>query len=387
MSEPVNWEATIADIKMKDPSKPRLSNKRLLLTYKTHINKEEMKEFITSLAVTRVKKNPVAIEIAHETGKTGGVDYPHTHVAVDFGDLFNNKSKNAMRTFDWETDEGSIIHPNIRVISTNVHWKAVMRYLSKEDPDNSHLIGFGQDKELNIDEVLESKTDIEAIKNAATKWSDVNGILATRRARSGIKRIGGRRGRTIVKRDEQAWWQLVFDIHEMESEPRLIHWIYDRKGGSGKTRLCRYMRQDYPNDWITLNVTARTCDAAEFFNSFADDGWEGHGIIIDVPRQCNEWKSLYTVIEDMKSGYVGSWKNSSKSLELDREPHVIVMSNRLPMIHTMSLDRWKIYELKNGTTRLMTLKEVKDQLIADSLEEVQAEANELGISWEDKQED
>lgn len=353
-----DWEALKAGIEEKkfNMKAPRISNNRIFLTYKTHINKKELEAFINKLSCkySKLKKDAARIEIAHENGDKIN-NYPHTHVAIDFGSLFDCKSKNCMLLFDWEYEdddgEEQVIHPHIEVIKTNIHWNNALVYLSKEDPENAHLKNEGKSGgEIDIDSVIEAPNDLEAIKLAANKWSDVTGILATRRAKRGVRRIGTKF--TKVDRNEHKWWQKVFEIHESPNEPRLIHWFYDKEGGAGKTQLCKYLRQEYKFDWVTLGITNRSCDAAEFLDAHADNGWNGHGVVMDIPRRASEFDSIYGVLEEIKNGYIASWKNHTKQLECEN-PHVIVMSNRLPKVSKMSKNRWRIYEIKNDEATLM----------------------------------
>src|SRR6476469_771923 len=90
---------------MKDPIREnggwRLQNRRLLLTYKTHLNKNEFREFImkkvrrlVELAKDEKEKNYIQenneIIIGWEEGKKKNElsPYLHTHAYVDFGANF-----------------------------------------------------------------------------------------------------------------------------------------------------------------------------------------------------------------------------------------------------------------------------------------------------------
>lgn len=365
-----NWELLLSGLEVKDPSKPRLSNRRLMLTYKNHLDKEELNDFINSLAMKYVKREPACIEVAHETGHSDGVDYPHTHVVVDFGDLFNSKAKGCLRFFDFEDEEGNMIHPNIRVIKSDSHWKNAMRYLGKEDPDNDHLRNFGKDGDIDVDGVINATSDIEAIRTCATNWSDVTGILATRRCMGGVIMPSCDRPAIVVDRNEHEWWQLIFDLHESEMDPRAIHWIYDRKGGKGKSRLCRYMLQEYGDDWMVMEVTTKVSDAAKYIDSAIRGGWQCHGVLIDVPRQCNDWKGMYTVIDRVKNGLL----SGTKTILLPRYPHVVILSSSVPHVRQVSKDRWRIYELVGDQARRMTLKEANEAFRRDQLRDIKNEA-------------
>lgn len=99
----------------------RLQAKKFLLTYKTHIDKGELAHFVD------VKmKCTCEVKICHETSEDG---YEHTHCAVKCPKKPNITD---CRRFDWgEGDD--VIHPNIRLPRDAAHWRAIVKYLDKQD--------------------------------------------------------------------------------------------------------------------------------------------------------------------------------------------------------------------------------------------------------------
>ena len=85
----------------------KIANRRLLLTYKTHLDKDAWIEWISTKTGT-----PDFVRLAHETGdKTN--PYNHTHCVIDFGKVFQTIN---MSYFDYEN-----IHPHIRVLKALKH--------------------------------------------------------------------------------------------------------------------------------------------------------------------------------------------------------------------------------------------------------------------------
>ena len=108
-------------------SKTKFANRRALLTYKTHLDKDAWIEWIS----TKTGLTPDFVRLAHETGdKTN--PYNHTHCVIDFGKVFQTIN---MSYFDYEN-----IHPHIRVLKSAKALKDAKTYIAKEDPANKDLL-------------------------------------------------------------------------------------------------------------------------------------------------------------------------------------------------------------------------------------------------------
>jgi hypothetical protein len=97
----------------------RLTGKKFMLTYKSHLNKQDLFNFVLSKF-----KHRAEVKICHETGETG---YLHTHCLVSLD--VKPDIKNA-RAFDHKN-----VHPNITLPKSVDHWQNMVRYVSKEDDD------------------------------------------------------------------------------------------------------------------------------------------------------------------------------------------------------------------------------------------------------------
>lgn len=125
------------------------------------------------------------------------------------------------------------------------------------------------------------------------------------------------------------WQQNVIDILKTEPEDRIIYWIYDKKGNSGKTELCRHLFRKDEIMWIR---TAKTNDIKHILSETKNC----RDIIFDLPRKSKPID--YTLLEELKDGLIFSGKYEGKCLEITT-PHIFVMSNQKPDLTAMSEDR------------------------------------------------
>lgn len=124
-----------------------IANKRVLLTYKTYLNKTLTKKIFNN------KWNINEIHICHEKGDDND-PYPHSHIFIEFNKRIQSRN---CKVFDINN-----IHPNIKkVISVN-HVEHCYKYLMKEDTDCSYLKE--KFKSFNVDTII--KTKREAMENA-----------------------------------------------------------------------------------------------------------------------------------------------------------------------------------------------------------------------------
>ena len=117
----------------------RFQNQKVLLTYKTHLDKDKFADFITKIAKGALK----CIYIAHENGKDDPITpYEHTHAVINFGKSIQSRNANFL-----DFDE---IHPHISIIKTPIQWKKACKYICKED---STVVLEDHDNAWNITEV------------------------------------------------------------------------------------------------------------------------------------------------------------------------------------------------------------------------------------------
>lgn len=125
--------------------------------------------------------------------------------------------------------------------------------------------------------------------------------------------------------------QFVIDYVNTPVHDRQICWIYDPKGGAGKTDLANHLMSQHN---FKVFGNAKTADIA-----FA---WDGEHVIFDYSRS-QESVINYGVVEDIKNGRIFSGKYQS-AVKLYARPHVLVFANFLPDYSKMSSDRWYVHE-------------------------------------------
>lgn len=134
------------------------------------------------------------------------------------------------------------------------------------------------------------------------------------------------------------WQRELADIAASVPDKRTIHWIWEPKGGAGKTELCKYLTATY---------------GAMLFNGKSSDilymasMYESELYLADFTRDQQDWIP-YTTLEVLKNGIYMSGKYEGERV-LRNAPHIFVFANFPPKIAALSADRWAIAEIKNNT--------------------------------------
>jgi len=316
----------------------RLNAQRFLITYKTHLDKEEY----TKWATKKFAKQGISfIRLAHETGDHEDDEeecpYEHTHVYIELKRRCNITGN---RCLDYEN-----IHPHCKTIPKegSMDTKA---YLAKEDPANADL--------LTINTPLYTKikacaTIHEALEKFVEKPSDALGIIA-------LHQIGSdgnfrRRTRVVETPVWKPWQQEIIDMLEKTPNNRDVIWVYEPVGNTGKSWFSKNMCLLDPVKYRRAGDLGNSRDGATTIEGMLKSGWEAWGLFINLARQTENHERMYRYIEDIKDGCVTTQKYQGRALEFD-EPHVVVFANWPPMTwfnghETISIDRWKIFEIIN----------------------------------------
>lgn len=146
----------------------------------------------------------------------------------------------------------------------------------------------------------------------------------------------------VLDRADLFTWQLEL-ANELDQEPndRSITWYYDQDGGSGKTSMAKFIVATYQS---VLFLSG---------GSFKDTSYQvikmktdPRIVVVNLPRT-SEGKVSYSTLESVKDGLIQSGKYEG-GFRLYAPPHVIVMSNFLPDMNALSMDRWQIRYLENN---------------------------------------
>lgn len=140
------------------------------------------------------------------------------------------------------------------------------------------------------------------------------------------------------------WQKHVFNSLFNESvyylkkpDDRQIFWVADFLGCSGKSKFTK---------WICLrNSTAVKIpfgSASQLRSSIISTGPKKL-YILDIPRTIgldDDMRAIYSLLEDLKNGFVVSSMYGKNSTLMMDPPHVLVFSNKFPDVDKMSRDRW-----------------------------------------------
>lgn len=132
------------------------------------------------------------------------------------------------------------------------------------------------------------------------------------------------------------WQQECLDKVKEQGDRKLL-WVYDPKGNSGKTKLCKEMALHH--------------DTAVFGNAGKKDlayAYDGQPIVAFNLTRTTEGRVNYESMESLKDGLMFSAKYESETKVYQNPPKMLVMSNTLPDTTAMSIDRWDMYQLEEG---------------------------------------
>jgi len=131
-------------------------------------------------------------------------------------------------------------------------------------------------------------------------------------------------------------WQKDFlNYVAANDNDRVVFWVYDEKGGAGKSMLCKYLM-----DKGYVQLDGKVADMAYMFDSLSK------GVIFNLARtRADTVDHIYKFAEDIKDGYIISPKYQSRSIRFASKT-VIVFSNFAPDHSKWSQDRYIVGTLK-----------------------------------------
>lgn len=324
----------MSDPVQNEPRNFRLQNQKMMLTYKTHLNKAE---YLAYMLATFNNYVPKFFETAHENGDETN-PYLHSHVLVDWGKTFQSKNT---RVFDYLG-----IHPNIQLIKTSTHWRNSVKYIAKEDPSLAHLLT----KDAPIADSIWSCNTLEEALLKAKKPNDVPGIIA-------LYKLKPAEEKPKMPYEPHLWQTQLFEkINKPTSwSDRKITWVYETVGNTGKSYFGEYWSRTDPKRFYYVNAISSARDFATVIKTAQSSGWTGHCLIIDLTRSHEDRDSLYIPLEMIKSGIITATKYEGGTIDLGSRPHVVVFANWPPNISKLSLDRWDINRIEYTDTNLDVL--------------------------------
>lgn len=317
----------------------RAANARWFLTYKTQIPKDLMRKHLERLNPT---KGEVCKEIviAHEVGeKNSSTPYPHTHVYVQFSKAKNVKD---CRTFDYTTCEGEVIHPHIRRCRTRTN-KFIYRYLSKEDPENSHLKVTQKNSILPMEIVRMCEGDILRVAEYIKSPNDITGYIKLCELYKTVQ------DSKYIDYEPTGWQLDVMRELSFPADLRKISWYWEPVGRVGKSQLIRHLMAKYPEHILAIQNPGLERDVSTLFCRYLDSKqWNGTAIVINLSRKYATHTTIASTLESLKDGLMTAQKYQGQTASTPGPPHVIVFANWRPNIydehgkHVLSADRWNI---------------------------------------------
>ena len=127
---------------------------------------------------------------------------------------------------------------------------------------------------------------------------------------------------------------------------REVNWLYDPIGNTGKSVLTKYLLWKHSED---VMIVPRA--NAQNMRTVIIDRGPRKLYLFDIPRTLGKEEhkeDIYSVIEDVKNGTVLSAMYGRDAQLLMYPPIVWVFSNYRPDIKSLSLDRWKIFIMREN---------------------------------------
>lgn len=306
----------------------RLQNKKIHLTYKSHIPPEAWLSWLEKIKKIEIE----SYSIVHEKGNSV-TPYDHTHILIDFGYTF--QTRNA-RYFDWKSPSGDEFHPNIKIVKTAKHWKNVLIYHYKESVPYTN-IPKPELEENPIKEIWKHDSLSNALLSTCSNLKNVGGVIAAFNCKPADYGIEP----TV---EWKPWQKEILNEIETTPDSRHIVWYYDPFGNAGKTFIAKHLGQ-YKGAFVSTRANAYHVATAldEFIKQNGKDSILV--VIFNFSRQQENHK-IYQALEELKDGMMTSEKYKGRTLYFNH-PHLICMANYIPDVNSMTKDRWDIRTLQN----------------------------------------
>lgn len=145
------------------------------------------------------------------------------------------------------------------------------------------------------------------------------------------------------------WQEDLVKMLEVEPDDRSVVWIYDPKGNSGKTQLCK---------WLIVHMDAIFCSSGKtsnlvntVFNAVKAEA-RTDLVVFSMPRGTGGSIS-YTALESIKDGVLFNEKYEVGAC-VYASPHVVVFSNEFPDTSRLTHDRWRIFTIDENKLSVFT---------------------------------
>ena len=140
--------------------------------------------------------------------------------------------------------------------------------------------------------------------------------------------------------------QLIQCIEREKMNDRKIIWVIGLKGNKGKSWFQSYYQSLYGVHQVArFDITNKTADLLHIMSRSALT--TTNTFLFNHQRCVSSEDCCYSLLEMIKDGYASSPKFQGSILRFKTPNTVIVFSNRIPRMHSLSKDRWKIFRITN----------------------------------------
>lgn len=201
------------------------------------------------------------------------------------------------------------------------------------------------------------RSDLDELQRAINQGDDYNKICDEHfssaakyskfiqeriRARDTNKELDSLR-EALASSSLRPWQQALKDVVETEINPRVIHWIWEAQGNTGKSWMTKYLAAMHN---ACVMTPGKKGDMAYLYSKNPSKV-----VVFDLSRTLapgdeKNWTmdAVYSLAEDLKNGMVTSYKYDSANV-LTTGCHVIFFANFSPDLSKWSADRYNIIQL------------------------------------------
>ncbi len=137
------------------------------------------------------------------------------------------------------------------------------------------------------------------------------------------------------------WEQTIVDELNNDADDRKINWIWENKGGVGKTTFQKWIFCNYEK---VVVLSGKGADMKMGIVNYKNDqGYLPKIVLINVPRSNIDYLS-FCGLEEIKDMFFFSGKYEG-GMVCGPSPHVYVFANSEPDYSKMSEDRWNVRQI------------------------------------------
>jgi hypothetical protein len=160
----------------------------------------------------------------------------------------------------------------------------------------------------------------------------------------------------IVETSPYPWQKYILSKLNSAFDPRRIYWIWDPSGSTGKSFFQKYLYWTRQKEVLILPIAS-----VKDVTYLRAQNPEATIILCNFTRtfsRAEALREIYSSIESLKDGIFTSVKYQSKFVSTSH-PHIVIFSNFLPHMHSMSIDRWEILRVTSQDKGYVRLEQAK----------------------------